>query len=332
MAASQNEGYTGTEPRAKIVSVKVLDGNGLGLKSDVIAACDWILQNRSAYNIRVANFSLNTGGESVRYDGLDRAVERLWFAGVTVVAASGNYAVGGARSDVGFAPANDPFVITVGASDVNGSVQRNDDFAAPWSAWGWTQDGFAKPELAAPGRVMIGSFPTGANLALQYPTRVVAPNYMWMSGTSFAAPVVSGLAASIIAKHPTWTPDQVKGALMEAAKSPNGYTPGGALGVGVVNGAQANNASGNANPNLALNGFVSTATGTPVFNAEQWYAAASSNASWNSASWSSASWSSASWSSASWSSASWSSASWSSASWSSASWANASWANSTAVE
>jgi serine protease AprX len=332
IAASELEGSSGAEPRAKLVSVKVLDGAGVGSKSDVIAACDWILQNRFAYNIRVANFSLNTGGESFRYDALDKAVERLWFNGVVVVVASGNYAVNGAQSDVGYAPANDPFVVTVGASDVAGTSSRSDDFAAPWSAWGWTQDGFRKPEVAAPGRVMNGTVPTSSALWNTFPSRRVGAGLMWMSGTSFAAPVVSGIAAAILAKNPGWTPDQVKGALMQTTSVPNGYGVGGALGVGVVNGAAAVAAAGTANPNAGLNQFLSWSSGAPLFDAAAWYAAASSNASWNSASWSSASWSSASWSSASWSSASWSSASWSSASWSSASWSSASWANTTSVE
>lgn len=334
IAANQNAGYTGSAPKAKIVSVKVLDGNGVGTKSDIVAACDWILQNKTRHNIRVANFSLNAAGESIRFDALNKAVEALWLDGVVVVVAAGNYAVNGAQSDVGFSPANDPFVITVGASDINNSVSRSDDFAAPWSAYGFTQDGFRKPEVAAPGRYMNGSVPTGARLLTQYPLRVVAPNYMWMSGTSFSAPVVSGIAASIIAKNPTWTPDKVKGAIMETVSVPTGYGSNGAMGVGVVNGSAALNASGVPNPNAGLNQFVAinSATGRPEFNAGAWYSAALSNASWNSASWSSASWSSASWSSASWSSASWSSASWSSASWSSASWASASWANATNVE
>lgn len=334
IAANQNDGYTGSAPKTKIVSVKVLDGNGVGLKSDIVAACDWILQNRAVYNIRVANFSLNAGGDSIRYDALDKAVEALWLNGVVVVVAAGNYAVDGAQSDVGYAPANDPFVITVGASDINGTVSPSDDFAAPWSAFGYTQDGFRKPEVAAPGRHMNGSIPTGANLLTQFPDRVVAPNYMWMSGTSFAAPVVSGIAASIIAKNPTWRPDQVKGAIMETVSVPSGYASNGALGVGVVDGSAALTASGLPNPNAGLNQFVSlnTTTGKPEFDAGAWYATAVSNASWSSASWASASWSSASWSSASWASASWSSASWSSASWASASWASASWANTTAVE
>ena len=244
IAAGADPVFAGAEPRAKLVSLKVLDGNGTGSKSDVIAACDWILQNRFAYNIRVANFSLNTAGESFRYDALDRAVERLWLNGIVVIAAAGNYAVDGARSDVGYAPANDPFVITVGASDDAGTGSRNNDFAAPWSAWGYTQDGFFKPELAAPGRRLVGAVPSGANLLSLFPERVVAPNYMWMSGTSFSAPVVSGIAASILAKNPGWTPDQVKGALMEKAAQPIDYALPGALGVGVVNGAASAGASG----------------------------------------------------------------------------------------
>jgi len=329
IAAGEDTGFTGAEPHAKLVSLKVLDGNGVGRKSDVIAACDWILQNKAAYNIRVANFSLNTGGDSIRYDALDRAVESLWLNGVTVVVAAGNYAVNGQRSNVGYAPANDPFVITVGASDTNGTTGRTDDFAAPWSAWGYTQDGFLKPEVAAPGRHMIGAVPTGANLLTQFPSRVVAPNYMWMSGTSFSAPVVSGIATTIVAKNPGWTPDQVKGAIMQTAIVPWGYNSAGALGVGVVKAGAALNASGSANPNLGLNQFryFDSATGQYAFDAASWRNYAAANASWNSASWSSASWSSASWSSASWSSASWSSASWADASWADASWADASWAD-----
>ena len=65
IAAGADPGSAGAEPRAKLVSLRVLDGNGVGSKSDVIAACDWILQNRFAYNIRVANLSLNTRGRDL---------------------------------------------------------------------------------------------------------------------------------------------------------------------------------------------------------------------------------------------------------------------------
>ena len=335
LAAGSASGYAGVAPKADIVSLDVLNDAGVGTMSDVIAACDWILQNKATYNIRVANFSLNAGsGASILYDPLDRAVEKLWLNGVVVVAAAGNYAINGAASGVLFSPANDPFVITVGASDVNSTADNNNDFSAPWSAWGYTYDGFLKPEIAAPGRSLTSSVPSGSTLATLFPSRKVGADYMWMSGTSFAAPLVAGAAAWFLADHPSWSPDQVKGALMLDADVPNGYQSNGALGVGVIDADGDVGTNSPPNPNAALDQFVTTdsATGLYVFDSASWASAASASASWSSASWSSASWSSASWSSASWSSASWSSASWSSASWADASWADASAASNIGVQ
>ena len=334
IAANGGASYTGAEPRANLVSLDVLDDAGYGRVSDVIAACEWIIAHKDEYNIRVANMSLNAGGGPFHLDPLDRAVEMLWLNGIVVVVASGNYGTPTGPTGVVYSPANDPFVITVGASGTQNTVSTNDDYAAPWSAWGYTGEGFLKPELAAPGRWMRGAVPSSATMKLGFAERSLGPDYMWMSGTSFAAPVVSGLVATILSRHPSWTPDQVKGALMLSAKVPSAYTPGGAFGVGLANGVGALATTGNANPNAGLNAFVDTdsETGLKAFDGTAWYDEASENASWNSASWSSASWSSASWSSASWSSASWSSASWSSASWSSASWSSASWANNALAE
>src|SRR5205823_14717320 len=119
-------------------------------------AADWILQNKERLNIRVANLSLTASNPgSFMFDPLNKAVERLWFSGVVVVAAAGNY--GALGRGVPFAPGDDPFVITVGASDIDGSVGTSDDTAAPWSAYGYTLDGFSKPELGAPGRYMAAA-------------------------------------------------------------------------------------------------------------------------------------------------------------------------------
>ena len=329
IAAGGASNYAGGSPGSKIVSIDVMDDNGMAMTRDVIAAADWILANKDTYNIRVANFSLHSGAwASVFFDPLDLAVEKLWFNGVVVVAAAGNYGVDGAPSGVPYAPGNDPFVITVGAADIDGSVSTNDDYAAPWSAYGYTLDGFAKPELAAPGRYVVGPVPVSSTLPVERPTSVTAPGYMQLSGTSFAAPMVSAAAAQVLAVHPSWTPDQVKGALMLTAR-PAGNTAPGAVGVGVVNAAKAVAVTTPPNPNAALNKYVVSASGGSgkVFDAASWASVAQSDASWASASWASASWASASWSSASWASASWASASWASASWASASWASASWAN-----
>ncbi len=329
IAAGAAASYVGAAPNAKILPIRVMDQNGVALTSDVINSLQWIYANKAAYNIRVVNLSLHSGAATHFYfDPLDRAVEKLWFGGIVVVAAAGNYGVSTGPSGVVYSPGNDPFVITVGAADLGSSIRPYDDFAAPWSAWGYTEDGFAKPELGAPGRYMVGPVPVASTLVAQRPDHVVAPGYMELSGTSFAAPVVAGVAAQLLARHPSWTPDQIKGALMLTAK-PVPSTPAGSLGVGEVSAGRASNVSRPPNPNLAAEQFVTTdpASGGVTFDYASWVSVAHANASWADASWADASWADASWSTASWAVASWAVASWADASWADASWADASWAD-----
>lgn len=335
LAAGGATSYAGVAPSAPLVSVDVLNDQGMALTSDVIAACDWIVAHKAQYNIGVANFSLHsTAPASVFWDPLDKAVEKLWFDNIVVVAAAGNYGTDGQPTTVAYAPGNDPFVITVGADDIGGSAAANNDTAAPWSVYGYTLDGFAKPELAAPGRYMVGPIPDGSTLATSRASSMVAPGYIELSGTSFATPIVSGAAAYILALHPTWTPDQVKGALMLTATAEPSAAPG-SVGVGLVDASAAGAVSSPPNPNLALDKFVGAdpnGGSIPVFNSSAWQQAALNDPAWDAASWGSASWGSASWGSASWGSASWGSASWGSASWGSASWGSASWGSSTLAQ
>ena len=326
IAAGGADGYAGAAPGSPLVSIDVMDDQGMAMTRDVIRAADWILANKDTYKIRVANFSLHSSyANSFMYDPLDKAVEKLWFSGIVVVAAAGNYGVDGQPSGIPFAPGNDPFVITVGADDIDGSVSTMNDVAAPWSAYGYTLDGFAKPDLAAPGRYIIGPVPMGSSLPLERPTSVVAPGYMQLSGTSFSAPMVAGAAAQILAAHPNWTPDEVKGALMVTATPAPTSAPL-SVGVGVMDAAKAVALTSAPNPNLALNQFVVSASGgsDKVFDAAAWSSAAWASAAWSSAAWSSAAWASAAWSSAAWASAAWSSAAWASAAWSSAAWSSTS--------
>jgi serine protease AprX len=330
IAAGADDGHAGGVPNANLVALDVLDDQGAGSTSDLISACDWIIANKDTYGIKVVNISVvGSQNSSFLYDPLDKAVEKLWLNGVVVVAAAGNYGVADSASNVPYAPANDPFVLTVGAADTNGTTDTADDFAAPWSAWGYTNDGFAKPEVSAPGRYMDGPVPAAGAMNGMFPDRVVEPGYLWMSGTSFAAPVVSAAAAYVLALHPSWTPDQVKGALMVTSADPAGYS-GVGLGVGEV---QADNAAtladGTANPNLGLDQFVSAdpTTGLNTFDGDSWQTAATNDPTWNSMSWASQSWASQSWASQSWASQSWASQSWASQSWASQSWASMSWAS-----
>ena len=318
IAAGSATDQAGAAPQANLISLDVMDDSGMARTSDVIAAAEWIHQNRASKNIKVANFSLHsTMPSNFINDPLDKAVEKLWFGGVTVVAAAGNYGRSDGPSGVPYAPGNDPFVITVGAVDLEGSIYAWNHDVPNWSAYGYTKDGFRKPELAAAGRYMIGPVPTGATLRTARPENVVNAGYMRLSGTSFSAPVVAGAAALLHMQHPTWTPDQVKGALMQRARYiPD--APSGSAGVGEINAYRSTLLTSPPNPNGALNKFrkLNPLTGMTEFDGSAWYAAAKASVSWDSVSWSDVSWSDVSWTDVSWSDVSWSDVSWSDVSWS----------------
>jgi len=330
LAAGSAPRHSGADPTAGIVSLDVMDDQGMARTSDVIAAAQWILKNHRQYNIRVANFSLHSATPtSFRWDPLDKAVEKLWFDGVVVVAASGNQAQGGKSTPMAYAPANDPFVITVGALDLHNSTNPDRADPAPWSAWGYTLDGFAKPELSAPGRAIVGPVPAGSRLAGEKPAQVIHAaegTYMQLSGTSLSAPIVSGIAADLLTLRPALSPDQVKGALMlEARALRKVKTLAG--GVGEVYAPASAALLSPPNPNRALDAFlVPDPTGDGmVFDDVSWLDAAKASLTWDAVSWLDVSWADAAWSDVSWSDVSWSDVSWSDVSWSDVSWADVSW-------
>jgi serine protease AprX len=330
IAAGSAPDLAGAAPGAPLVSIKVMNDQGMAKTSDVISACQWILDNQAKYNIRVANFSLHSGYSTNFYnDPLDQAVEKLWFSNVVVVAAAGNYGVSTGPSGVLYAPGNDPFVITVGAVDIGNSANAHDDAMAPFSAYGYTPDGFYKPEIAAPGRYMVGPIPPSSTIAAIKAANLVGTDRIQLSGTSFAAPVVSGTAADMLARNPSWTPDQVKGALMRTARAVRTGNAK-ASGLGEITATRAVASSQTPNPNQGLDRFVSSSGSgsAPTFDAMSWASAAKGDMSWNSMSWTDQSWSDQSWSDQAWQAMSWSSMSWNSMSWTDMSWADMSWADS----
>jgi serine protease AprX len=330
LAAGGAQAYPGAAPNANIVSLKVVGQDGSALTSDVIAAADWIYEHGDAYGIRVANFSLHSARPDYGFrDPLANAVRRLWLTGTVIVAAAGNEG----PQRMLYAPASDPFVITVGAVGTNGTVATADDTNAPWSSYGYTGEGFAKPELAAPGRHLVGPLAPGSTIAQSFPDRVVAPGYGWMSGTSFAAPIVAGAAAQILARHPDWTPDQVKAALMMTAR-PLPAAASMSAGVGEVDAAAAAAVTDPPNANEPLYRFVSTdpGSGEPTFDSAGFDAVARADATWVSATWVSATWVSATWVSATWVSSAYTDATWVSATWVSTAATDATWVSSNGIE
>jgi serine protease AprX len=298
------QSYMGIAPEANLLNVRVSDDNGGATESDVVLSLQWILKNKNLYNIRIVNLSLNsTSAQSYHTSPMDAAVEILWFNGIVVVTSAGNNGTGPV-----YAPANDPFVISVGAVDDKGTASLNDDTVASFSASGMTSDGFAKPDLVAPGKNIVALLPENTRLTLGkgHPANRVDDNYFKMSGTSMAAPIVSGAAALLLQSEPGLTPDQVKFRLTSTANNNwAGYTAAKA-GAGTLDVYAAVTATSTDSANTGINASRLLTTGSAPVN---------SSVSWNSVSWNSVSWNSVSWNSVSWNSVSWNSVSWNSDYW-----------------
>ncbi|MDZ4720447.1 MAG: S8 family serine peptidase [Roseiflexaceae bacterium] len=265
---------------------------GTASTSSMVAGMQWIYENRATYNIRVVNISLTDSViESYHVSVLSAAAEVLWFNGIVVVVAAGN---GGAGSLA--APANDPFVITVGAADDKATSDPSDDTMPSWSSYGVTVDGITKPDLVAPGVSLTAPLAVpNSYLAQQYPGNVTpgiggAQNFT-MSGTSVAAPVVSGAVALLIQSNPSLTPDQVKYRLKATARVFGNSAQTGAGELNIKKAVDTNTILP-ANQGITISALNNDGSLPATWNS------ASSTAKWSTAKWSTAKWSTAKWSTA----------------------------------
>jgi len=279
--------YAGTAPDANLISIKVSDDSGGATTLDAIYGLQFAVDHKSDYNIRVVNLSFRSmSAQSYTTDPLDAAVEQAWLHGITVVAAAGN--LGSAPDAVSYAPANDPYVITVGATDNQGTASTWDDVEASWSSRGETQDGISKPDVLAPGAHIVTTLAPGSSFAAACPTCVIGGAYFQLSGTSLAAPIVAGIAADLLAAHPRWTPAMVKGAIVNTATSvPGGESEVNAMGAYWAGGPELASDQG-----LTPNDLIDPGTNSIDYDAASWSAASWSTAadplaaSWSAASWS----------------------------------------------
>ncbi len=207
--------FRGIAPRAKLVSIKVGASDGSVDVSNVLAGIQWAVAFRDRYDIKVLNLSLGTNSaRSWRVDPLNYAVERAWAAGITVVVSAGNR---GPVSGTISKPADDPWVITVGAVDDNETEAVSDDTSAAFTSRGPTLDGLRKPDVVAPGARLVSLRSVGSTLDRQFPSSM-AGAYHQGSGTSMAAAVVSGVAAVVLSARPGMSPDRLKYALSATAR------------------------------------------------------------------------------------------------------------------
>jgi serine protease AprX len=221
--------FRGVAPAADIIGVKVLDQNGGGRASAVMAGILWTVANKERYGIDVINLSLGANPVApVEYDPIARAVEVAWKNGITVVCAAGNegeFGPGGILS-----PGNSPYVITVGATDTVQTPTLDDDAVTYYSSQGptlWNE--IAKPDVVAPGNRLISLRVPGSYIDTNFPQNLIPlatyaptdpdqdPDYLMLSGTSTAAPVTAGAVALLLGEDPSLSPDDVKVRLMATA-------------------------------------------------------------------------------------------------------------------
>ncbi|MEM9408795.1 MAG: S8 family serine peptidase, partial [Acidobacteriota bacterium] len=220
--------YQGIAPDVRLLSLKVLDGQGRGTVSDFLAAANWLLLRGIAeYDVRVVNLSLGAAPDGpAAFDPLVNAVESLWQQGVVVVSAAGNHGREGHYTVA--SPGISRRVITVGSLTDQGTATKFDDHVSTYSSLGPTAvDNFVKPDLLAPGNRYVSTSSDGSYLTGQLGEAPSACfktqcSYMELSGTSMATAVVSGAAAVMIAADPSLNPDTIKARLMASARKIEG--------------------------------------------------------------------------------------------------------------
>lgn len=194
IAAFNNSfGVVGVAPKASLYAVQVLGASGWGYCSDIIEGLTWIINN----HMQVANMSY---GGSEPCSGEIDALDSAYNAGITLVAAAGNNSGG----EVDW-PAKHDKVIAVTAINSQGAF-------ASFSSKGTEVD------LTAPGVSIPSTYKKGG--------------YQTLSGTSMAAPHVSGVAALVLQKNPNFAPAQIKARLESTAECLTN------LGVCTTNGTQ----------------------------------------------------------------------------------------------
>jgi len=196
--SAQSGRYTGVAPEASLYVAKVLDRNGSGSMSGVMAGVEWAVEQ----NVHVINLSLGGSGSSDGRDALSLTCNAAVARKIVVCVAAGNAGPGSATIGSPGAAAD---VITVGAVDRANGIARS-------SSRGPTADGRVKPDVCFPGTDIVAARAAGTNAG-----RPTSEWYTAVSGTSMATPHASGLAALLLQAKAHLTPAEVRQALMETA-------------------------------------------------------------------------------------------------------------------
>jgi len=222
--------YKGIAPEANLIGVKVMDKDGSGNSSDIVAGMQWVVDHQHEYNVRIMSLSLGAKPSNSRFDPLAAAVEAVWKKGIVVIAAAGN---SGPKQNTIATPGISPVILTVGAVDDRRTVDYKDDVIANFSSRGPVNGRHIKPDLVAPGVNIIAAKADKEYTGGLRPQNMKDP-YTQMSGTSVATPLVSGAAALLLDKYPNMTPSELKETLMKNAFTMSGVNRY-AQGSGILN-------------------------------------------------------------------------------------------------
>ena len=340
-------GFKGVAPGAKLVNMRVGASDGGVDVSQVIASIDWAVQhkNDAGLNIRVINLSFGTDGvQRADLDPLAFAVESAWRNGVVVVVGGGND--GTARAML-TNPATNPFVIAVGAADLNATATVTDDKVAPFSSRGSATRGV---DFVAPGVSIASLRDPGSTIDQEHPGSVVDSRFFRGSGTSQAAAVTSGAVALLLQARPALTPDQVKAVLRSTATPivgaelraqgagrldvnlasldvvPLGSTQSFAKGTGAGSLEAARGSSHVADEGVELRGEKDI-FGQP-WNGSAWAPRSLAGTSWSGGKWNGSDWTGSCWCSTSWAGTSWTGSRWIGTSWNGSRWIDQTWTGS----
>lgn len=192
----------GMAPGAELLVFKILDKKGNGNTQDALKALDWIHQNHRIYNIKILNFSMGymPNANIKLQNQLIEKLDMIWDEGVIVVTAAGN---NGPQENSITVPGISRKVITVGVSDEDNTDSKKEQ---GYGGRGPTSCCIVKPEILAPGTNVLS-------------LSNIENKYVKKSGTSMAAPVVSGALALALEKKKNIEPAEMKLLLYDTVKN-----------------------------------------------------------------------------------------------------------------
>lgn len=206
--------YRGIIPGARLVVGKVLDEKGEGKADTMLQGLEWVLLNYKRFDIRLLNISVGIGSlkSKEKHQRLKDLLEKLWDAGVVVICAAGNK--GPSENSISAIGGSDR-VITVGCYDDAKEID-NEESCALYSGRGVKGAVLRKPDLVAPGTAVVSCCHSIRWLNGSYENP-----YVIQSGTSMAAPIVTGCAALLLQREPYLRNEQVKDRLHYSAEDLN---------------------------------------------------------------------------------------------------------------